>query len=184
MNPEVEIKRIGSKNLVGQLRDRANKSPTFKNMAHVFAIRERTRQQISLNTLFMSMTKEGFKFSKADYARELEFLASVGIGRIDRDTKGRLRSLNGITVTLQSIGLASVSNKDKLEKFTPAIQFTKLPEILETPPASPKVPDEGVKALLIMEINGQRKTLATFLDITPLDLLNLVVELTNKKESK
>lgn len=119
--------------IVERLRDYASKNPTFNAMAHSFAMRERTRQQITVHSISASMAKEGFNFSKREFQDALAFMASLKLGHLTTDHKGRITALKGIQMTLQSIGLASVSKKDSLARNTTVIPFVKLPVPIETP---------------------------------------------------
>lgn len=116
-----------SLDIIAALREQAKENQAFNAMCHIFALRERTRQQITLNNLALSMSKEGFIFTKDQYARCLIFFASLGIGKLDYDINGNLRALKNIKLTLQSIGLAAVSKKENLDNFKPQAKFTKLP---------------------------------------------------------
>lgn len=127
--------------MVQKLREFAGKSPAFSAMAHAFAMRERTRQQITIHSLIASMVKEGYNFTKDEYRQALTFMANLKLGNLERDRKGQVSALKGITYTLQSIGLASVSKKDSLAKNSVGTPFRQLPSIVPMPQFedSPKV---------------------------------------------
>lgn len=153
MNTQVEVK--SPKDTVLALRERATKSPVFSALAHTFAMRERTRQQIVLTTLFNTMVKEGFNFKKSEYAKELEFLAFLGIGKIDRDGKERTRALKGIKVTLQSVGMAAISKQDTLAKAHFSATFAKLP-VIDFHEKLKSTIDAVVSVTIVIEILGQK----------------------------
>lgn len=121
--------KVGPSQIIEKLRMEAAQNPAFNAIAHIFALRERTRAQVTIKTLANTMLKEGFSFSMEDYENILKFLHALGLGTIDVNHKGRVRGLKNIKVTLQSIGLATVARKEALELKT---AFIKLP-VLHTP---------------------------------------------------
>lgn len=142
MNTTV-MKSGGSSNeLIDRLKDEAIRNKTFNAVAHIFAIRERARQQVSVVALAAAMKKQGFEFSRNEYEHVLKFMGSLGLGTLDKDSRGRVRALKGIKLTLQSIGLAAVGEKKELTKYSPAAKFSKIPgvpqTILDKPPTTPK----------------------------------------------
>lgn len=193
MQTQVEIK-YSPKDVVAMLRERANKSVAFNAMVHVFALRERTRQQITLANLFQVMLREGFRHTKLEYAKELEFMAALGIGKLEHDSKGRLRALKGIQVTLQSIGLAAAAKKDSLDRVTLIPTFTSLPIITDvikkTPPKVEKssysaaVLKTTIKAKLTLESDGKNIELVEFPDVTAAQLLDLITMLNTIRGAK
>ncbi len=147
LQPHAKSTVRGPKQIVENLRMEASVDLAFNAVCTVFALRERARQQVTINSLMITMLKEGFKFSRPQYEKVLQFLASQGIGYLDYDMKGRMRALKGIKVTLQSIGMAALSKKDGLDTFTLAPMFSKLP--VNPPVAVPKKE--------VVESNGHKK---------------------------
>jgi hypothetical protein len=76
------------------------------------------------------MQREGFNYDSEQNKQSLLFLASIGVGVIDRDLKGNVRSLKNIRVMLQNVGLAALS---KVKTETPKIL---IPEIKPQPTTS------------------------------------------------
>lgn len=105
-----------SQSLSSRLKEEAGKSAAFNAMCHIFAMRERSRSVITIHNLIVSMSKEGFNFTKKEYTDVLTFLGSVGLGKLDYDSKGRLRALKNITATLQSIGLTALSKRETIQR--------------------------------------------------------------------
>ena len=71
-----------------KLATEAEKNPTLEALCQVFAIRERTRKQLTLRTLLASLRSEGHKVERGDVARCIRFLAALGIGSlVESDTK-------------------------------------------------------------------------------------------------
>lgn len=96
------------KDIVTQLKEEASKSASFSAMCHVLALRERSRKQITLKNIVAVMHKEGFRYEKEDYSKNLHFLATLGVGSVDNDIKGNFRSLKDIRFSLQKLGQAAV----------------------------------------------------------------------------
>lgn len=115
------------KEIVTQLRAEVNKSPAFNAICQVFALRERSRQRVTLNSLMATMAREGFDFTRDQYIEALKSLATLGIGVADYDSKGKFRSLKDIKTTLQSIGFSALSKKENLDKQILPNIFTNLP---------------------------------------------------------
>lgn len=96
------------KELTQRLHDEVLKDPTLNAVCSLFALRERSRKQVTLRNLSIVMYEEGFKFTRLDFERCLLFLASLGVGTLDRDIKGNIRSLKNIKFSLQNLGLAAL----------------------------------------------------------------------------
>jgi hypothetical protein len=94
--------------LAKKLQAEALRSPTFNAICTVFALRERSRKQITINGLALYMIKEGFNYTKKDYEECLKFLASVNVGVPDLDLKNRFRGIKDINLALQSLGKAAL----------------------------------------------------------------------------
>lgn len=112
--------------VITKLKDRASKDPAANAVFHVWAFRERARNQVTLNSLEQTMKAEGFTFDTRQYSSLLEYMASLGIGKVDRDFKGRLRALKEVKTTLQSIGQAAVGQKLNLELIKQRNKFVEL----------------------------------------------------------
>lgn len=132
----VQVRNNTPKDIVEKLRNEAAKNPVFSAICHVFAIRERTRQQVTMGTLRIVMSQEGFNFESVRYEECLRFLADLGLGRLDFAPNGKVRALKDIRTTLQSIGQAALntSPNGKLENFRPRAVFTNLPAPTPTTP--------------------------------------------------
>lgn len=125
-----EITRIQeaktSNDLTKAIKVEAAKNPVFSAVCHIFALRERARQEITMSRLMYATAKEGYSFTKQQHADVLKFLASIGIGKLDIDARGNIKALRGIRVTLQSIGMAGVGDKVDLAKFEPSVKFNSI----------------------------------------------------------
>lgn len=195
--------KIDHGNVITALRNRAASSPVFNAMAHVFALRKRTRQQITLANLMWVMKKEGFRYVDTQYTVELQFMAGIGLGKLHIDSKNRVKALKGIHVTLQSIGIAALLKQDSLEPFHPVNHFKSLKmesgRLFESAPAKldfngfrkplgaprpaskeskPVALPESFQATLTLTIDGKAVTYDLIPGLTVLDLLALLTKVT------
>lgn len=113
-------------NVVTQLQHEARKNSALADICHMFAMRERARQQVTMANLQYIMGKEGFKHTEQEYEDALGVLAGLGLGTLKYDKHRKLQALVGITVTLQSIGKAAVGGADTMNKFKPANKYRPL----------------------------------------------------------
>jgi hypothetical protein len=111
---------------VQKLTNEAKVNPVWNAVAHVFALRERARSQVTVTALEQRMKDEGFEFGREDYENVLKLLASVGVGKLVRDTKGRINALVDIKVTLQSIGKVAAGAATEVMGFQRKRRFGKL----------------------------------------------------------
>lgn len=157
MTPSNEKTTLGSNSLATKLREEAGKSPTFNAMCHIFALRQRSRQKITLHSLQATMKKEGFSFTAAEYTATLEFMHGAGVGTLEYSPRGAVRALANIKFSLQSIGLAALAKQDVTVKHqtSPPPQFKKvpgvpppLPKTTTPPPSTPKVAAEPMSPLV------------------------------------
>lgn len=124
---ELNKVRMSQKQIIEALRKEASTNKCFNDVAHVFATRERARQQVTIAALRLRMEEEGFDYARSEYVKVLKFLASLHLGVLDTDEKGNVISLKSIKTTLQSIGAAAVQmTTNKLVDFTPAVHFKTL----------------------------------------------------------
>lgn len=126
MQLQTETKQ-SPKDVISKLRAEASKNQAFKAVCQGFAIRDRTRAQITIHSLYSKMLKEGFKYTRQDYVGVLKTLAGLGLGKLELSPRGKIRALKGITVKLQDIGMAAIADKDTLGKAAVTKTFTKLP---------------------------------------------------------
>lgn len=181
--------QINPKSVIQALQAQATKSPAFNAMCHVFAMRERTRQQVTIANLVMTMTKEGFKFTKQDYLEELKFLASIGIGNLAWNARNKITMLKNIKVTLQSIGMSGLAKASKLETIQIPPRFIKLPAEASTTLNFPVVKETApplklkanYKATLNVQHDGKQLVFELEKEIPVKDLLAFVSELYAKK---
>lgn len=192
MSAQAEVPRSSAKQVVELLRIEASNNACFKDVCHIFALRERARQQVTIASLTITMAKEGFKYSRDELAQVLKILAGLHIGYLDYDMKGRLRALKGIKVTLQSIGLAAISKKDGLDRYSLSPMFGKLPlppeDVVskavsvkkELEKETPKRQERSYPASLVVTFETETVTFTIPAGITSKQLASMLSELYKK----
>lgn len=175
----VNTDKVDRKSIAKMIKDRAENSKVFNAICHVFALRERTRQQVTIHSLSVTMQKEGFDFSRSDYMKELDFLASLNLGRIEKSRTGVIRALKDITVTLQSIGAVGVGKKAFLDK-SQVLGIKRVRKAAKAPVVTPKVNHKRRltdNATLVLTIDGRRMALTLEPNISASDLLTLIFKM-------
>lgn len=114
------------KEVVETLRNEVKTNPVSSDVMHLFALRKRARNTVTLTSLYQRMLKEGYKYRKSDYVHIIRVLAKSGFGKLDVDLKGRVKGLKDISVTLQSIGAIACGKVDIPAKLRQKNKFTKL----------------------------------------------------------
>lgn len=174
----MEQKTLETKtNVTKALKDRAANSEVFRAMCEVFALRERTRQQVTVHSLTVKMQKAGHKFTRADYAKELAFLASYGIGSLIKSKTGVIRGLVKIDVTLQSVGQVALSKRVNLDKANIQIRDRRA---TPRPVKMPSVPKSANQATLILSLDGRKMALDLSPNLGYQELIALIFNIAGK----
>lgn len=148
--------------VVERLKKEAVDNPIFSALCHFLGSRDRTRSQMTIAAVRLSMAREGYHFQRVDYERIFKFLANLGIGTLEFDKGAQLQALVNINYTLQSVGMVAVTDALKLEAFTPSAP-PKAPAVRQTTVAKPtpvvakilaKEP-EAYTTSLVVNIDGQ-----------------------------
>lgn len=113
--------------LVESLHKYALKNKVFDAVCHVWALRQRSRRQVTVAGLMYAMKRDGFtQYSKAQYKEVLAFLASVGVGRLNSSGTALL----DVKISLQSLGQATLTVGQRTSNLkqhrNPALKFKKL----------------------------------------------------------
>lgn len=117
-----------NKEMVELLKKEAQNNPAANAIFHVFALRQRARNSVSILGLKQSMKSAGFDFTRAEYIKVLRFLATLGIGRLDTDPRGKVRALKDVRITLQSIGESACGSENiGLKYYKERNKFVDLP---------------------------------------------------------
>lgn len=125
-----------SKAVIDALREEAKFNGDFAAVAKVFSNRERSRAQVTVNTLKAAMAAEQWNLTTEAAQHIIKFLADLKLGTLHKDTKGRIRGLINIKYTLQSIGKAAiVPMENALSTFKHRTKQASLPTApMKTPP--------------------------------------------------
>lgn len=153
------------------LRDEADKNPVFKDLCHVLALRERSRNKLTVKSMVFSMQKEGFAYTAKDFQNVLLFLASVGIGVIEKDIHGNVRSLSKIKYVLQNLGMIAL-NKQPLMRS--------IDKTVKAPPLGLPKPVNAEKKMDKTKVEVRIFDRVLFMDMTPEQAARFLVELLEK----
>lgn len=103
------------------LRNEAKTNKKFNAVCTIFAVRQRTRAQVTARALTQAMLLEGFTdFTIDDAAKVINFLGSLeGLGTIVNGRKKENKSLALVNIkyTLQSVGATALGEKAHVELF-------------------------------------------------------------------
>lgn len=175
--------RLTPSQVIARIRAEAETNACFNAICHVFAIRERARQQVTLDSLAVRMKTEGYKFERKDYGRALSFLALMGIGYIEHDKENNVVALKNIRTTLQSIGQVGVGDKKVLKTFQPDIEFKDLPlpkiervAAVKVPTKPMMEPNKTYRAFLTVMFDGTPVPFELPKGLTTKDLSTLLTE--------
>lgn len=137
----MQTEQMKTNNIVEQLRNEVKTNKCLDAVCHVFAIRERARQQVTLTSLRQTMTREGYSFSFDEYEGVLKFLAKIGIGKLQKDSKGHIQALIDIKLTLQSLGLVAIDkDNQQVKKFVSRNQYHDVPTLKSSKREVPMIP--------------------------------------------
>lgn len=180
MSKVQEKANMSNEQIVTALRTEASKNEVFNAICHIFALRHRSRQQITVGSLRLKMAQEGYNFSKEQCWHVLRFLSSLGIGYLEFDsTTKELVALKNIRLTLQSIGLVAVGTSDKLIRFNPLIEFLQLPannKPMPSPIKSQSKAKDDFEAAVTVNVDGKVMTFELPKGISARDLVRLIGE--------
>jgi hypothetical protein len=157
-----------TKDLVTALSQEVQKNPVFKDFALLCASRHRARKDLTVVSVSRNMKAQGFDHSDDKIISVLKLLADLGVGKIDKDHKGRIRALKDIRIKLQSLGAAALGEvKDELKGFRPRTNFGTLPQ--PTPPkAAPEV--RAARSPRPWQTSGARIVLTVLLGDKPINI--------------
>lgn len=137
--------KLSPMTVVELLRAFAQRNETFNAVAQAFAMRERTRSQITVHSLKQFMDKDGHKYTREQYEEVLKFLASMKLGVLIRNSRDKVVAIKEVNTTLQSIGLAAISKTDALQRASFKLRQAKLPVNTPTVKRQMVKADQGLK---------------------------------------
>lgn len=113
--------------IIQALQSEAKANPASNAVFHVFAIRKRARNTVTLTALYNRMRREQFNYSKQEYLPVIKKLVSLGLGTGVYNKRSRLIGVKDLETTLQSIGVAACGDTNAdLGKFKPRNKFSKV----------------------------------------------------------
>lgn len=161
--------------IVDSLKKEATVNPVANAVFHVFATRERARSVLTLQALQRRMKREQFTYPVSKYAELLKLMSSLGLGKLDIDPKGRIRSLKEIKASLQSIGMAACTDSKELKSNKQRARFITMP--VRPPKQSPiQAVAEYIKKDIgvVAYINGKALTFQIPKELDPKDVMDLI----------
>jgi hypothetical protein len=120
------------------------------------------------------MKKEGFNYYRSEYLPVIKLLADLGFGTLDVDSKGKIRGVKNIKVTLQSIGAAACKQNTFIKGFSPRNKFTTVSPIRNEPQAVKAMP---TAVSLEFNINGKILHIPVPKDLTGEEIAQIVKKL-------
>lgn len=93
-----------NKQLIEQLKVKAEKSEVLRAIIDVFSKRERTRSTVTVPALSNKLKANGTAFSREDCRAALKDLANLGLGSAIKDSRGNIQGLKNIILNLNQIG--------------------------------------------------------------------------------
>lgn len=121
---------MNSTQVVETLRKEAATNSAFNAVCHVFALRQRARHQVTIQSLHYRMLKEGFSYPKTSYQQIIKMLGDLGFGAVKYDKRGEPIGIFGVNNTLQSIGKAALGGESKLKGYKQRHRYSDLPAVL------------------------------------------------------
>lgn len=155
------------------LRKEAAGNKAANALFHAFAVRQRARFRINMNTLVVKMKHEGYEYSSSDYAPVLKLMADLGFGSLDIDSKGRIKGLKDIKTTLQSIGKAACGEMGYLSPSKHRNRFLKIGTVQREAPKP-----TAIKSLeeinISMSVGGKQVKVSMPGDLDPLEIARII----------
>ncbi len=170
--------------VVDVLRSETKSKPAVSAVMHVFAMRKRARSNITVGGLDQKMRTEGFNFPRSEYAKIIRMLSDLGFGKLDVDSKGRVRALKEVKVTLQSIGEAAVGQAKKLENWQQRSKYSPLVATAELIKAAPQAKSGGIShpVSITVLINDKPVNFRIPKELNANEIADLVVRFRDDKE--
>lgn len=140
--------------IVKKLKQEAETNDTARAVFLLWAMRQRARNTITVHSLVIAMSKQGFYFPAEKYRLLLKFLASLELGRLKVNSKGRVMALQEVSIKLQSIGKAALNQQvSSFERIKRQPRFKSLmqPQHMPLPVISRK--------LVLTVILGEKKAI-------------------------
>lgn len=93
------------------LSEKVKTDPVFNAVAHVWALRERNRHNMTTRGLYYKMRKEGFLYQEKDFEPIFKFISDLGLAKVHSDAKGKVDSIRDFRLPIQAIGQVACGQK-------------------------------------------------------------------------
>jgi hypothetical protein len=160
--------------IIDNLKKEANNNSVAKDIFEYFCSRERARQTLTVDALYKRMTLEGIKHSRYEYAAVISVLSALGIGKLNKDLKGRVKGLTNVNYTLKSVGEAALGKINTLES---SIVSERTGPTVKAYAASNKDRSTHIKVKVLeldVEIGGKLVKVQLPTEVTRDELINLI----------
>ncbi len=97
--------------MVAKLKEESTNNTVRQDVLAVLACRKRSRTTLNVTALLQRMKREGFNYSRSDYAGVLEWLCKLEVGRLIRTKRGLIKGLADIKYTFGSLGDTALGDK-------------------------------------------------------------------------
>lgn len=159
------------------LKTLAATNKTANDVFHEMALRERTRNQITVRGLALRMARAGFKHDLAAYRMVIKAMADCGFGVAKYNKTGEIVGVHGIKTTLQSIGRAVIDGASDLKNVGNRNKYSPIKMSNDPVPAR----TEMQKAQVAFDLSKSADLVKRILDSdTPserkLELLNVLMK--------
>lgn len=148
-----------TREVVKALQSEAAHNERFGAIMSMLSERQRGRGNLTIAGLRQKTAEMGGGFSIRDYEHVIQFLASLGLGIIQKNARGRITALTDIEHTLQSIGEAAIKGNVTFTKFKKKMKFKKLDEKALVPNQKPILAPKGAvvqqQMFLVVMVDGK-----------------------------
>ncbi len=156
---------INSRDIAVQLVEEAERNPASSAAFLILASRQRDRSTLTLSSLYNTMRREGFKYSRDQYVDMLKLLNKLEFGKLDLNRRGRIVGLKEISVRLTSIGKIACKEIGQVLLEKPLARHSR--RLRPRPSVLKGVGPETVKK--VVEAIVERPTQRPIVNTTPVD---------------
>lgn len=175
---------MNTKQLVERLKSEVIENKAFNDVFTMFSKRERTRDKVNLYSLIRRMELEGYKHDTNDYADILKKMADLGLGELELNKKGQIKSLKNIKITLQSLGNAAIGKgTQQLETFSQKNSYQKLTVDASVVSKAATGAMAGYPVSITVVINGKPVNFRVPKELNENEIADLVVRFRDKEAS-
>ncbi len=137
-----------NQDVIETLRAQAASDPVTNAVLHMWALRKRSRNEVTVAALASRMKREGFKHGRDEYLPLLKLMSRLGLGRLHTNPRGRITGIKQVETTLQSLGKAVVDVKQppalrrnkKKNRFAAITLNSEVPAVKDPTPVKQREP--------------------------------------------